>query len=200
MGGMAAQIPIKNDPIANQDAIQKVKDDKLREVLDGHDGTWVAHPGLVHLAKEVFDANMPRPNQIDRTINNLNGSITAQDLVCVPKGTCTESALRKNIKIGYAYLAAWLAGNGCVPLNNLMEDAATAEISRAQVWQWCKHGVTLDNGKKVTRKYLQEIIDEEIVLGEEPTMHQTKAKQLFTDFCLAEELDDFLTLKAYEEI
>jgi len=200
MGGMAAQIPIKNDPIANQEAIQKVKDDKLREVLGGHDGTWVAHPGLVHLAKEVFDENMPRPNQIDRTIDNFNGSITAQDLICVPKGTCTESALRKNIKIGYAYLTAWLAGNGCVPLNNLMEDAATAEISRTQIWQWCKHGVMLDNGKQVTPQYLQEVIHEEIVLGEEPTTNQTKAKQLFTDFCLSEELDDFLTLKAYEEI
>tara|TARA_Y100000310_G_scaffold138786_1_gene137824 strand:+ start:3796 stop:5349 length:1554 start_codon:yes stop_codon:yes gene_type:complete len=200
IGGMAAQIPIKDNPRANDQALRKVWRDKAREAKDGHDGTWVAHPGLVELARAVFESHASDTNQLGVTLENLNGSITAQDLVCVPKGTCTEAGLRKNISVGYEYLSAWLAGNGCVPLNHLMEDAATAEISRTQVWQWRKHGVVLDNGKQVTPEYLQEIIDEEIVVGDEPTTYQTKAKQLFTDFCLSEELDDFLTLKAYEEI
>ena len=200
MGGMAAQIPIKDNPRANDQALRKVWRDKAREAKDGHDGTWVAHPGLVELARAVFESHTPDTNQLGVMLENLNGPITEKDLICVPKGTCTEAGLRKNISVGYEYLAAWLAGNGCVPLNHLMEDAATAEISRTQVWQWRKHGVMLDNGKQVTPEYLQEIIDEEIVLGEDPTTYQAKAKQLFTDFCLSEELDDFLTLKAYEEI
>ena len=194
IGGMAAQIPIKNDNDANEMAIAKVRDDKLREVMDGHDGTWVAHPGLISVAMEIFDDHMKTPNQIYKQIENFNVPIDRKDLLCVPKGTCTEAALRKNIRIGFEYVQAWLGGNGCVPLNNLMEDAATAEISRAQIWQWKKHSVQLDNGKKVTSAYLQWILQDE--LGDEMCL----AKIMFQDLCLAEELLDFLTLKTYEEI
>src|SRR5215472_17173841 len=138
MGGMAAQIPIKNDPAANETALEKVRQDKLREVRAGHDGTWVAHPGLVPVAKEVFDTYMKTPNQISRKPNDV--TITASDLITVPEGDITEQGLRWNIDVGLQYLAAWLGGNGCVPIYNLMEDAATAEICRAQVWQWLRHG------------------------------------------------------------
>tara|TARA_Y100000310_G_scaffold341253_1_gene439827 strand:+ start:159 stop:1694 length:1536 start_codon:yes stop_codon:yes gene_type:complete len=194
MGGMAAQIPIKDDVVANKLALTRVYEDKIREVLDGHDGTWVAHPGLIPLATEVFDAHMKTPNQIHKHIENFNVPIGQQDLLCVPKGTCTEAGLRKNIRIGFEYLQAWLGGNGCVPLNNLMEDAATAEISRAQVWQWRKHAVCLDNGKRVTSSYLRWLLNDE--LGEEISL----AKTIFENLCLAEELDDFLTINAYKEI
>jgi malate synthase len=200
IGGMAAQIPIKDNPRANDQALRKVWKDKAREAKDGHDGTWVAHPGLVELARAAFINRTSSPNQLSVTLDNLNVAISCADLICVPKGTCTEAGLRKNISIGYKYLSAWLSGHGCVPLNNLMEDTATAEISRTQIWQWRKHDVTLDNGKTVTEAYLREVIDEEIVLGKNPAVHEIKAKQLFIDFCLSEELDDFLTLKAYEEI
>ena len=175
-------------------ALNKVCDDKLREVLDGHDGTWVAHPGLISLATEIFDAHMKTPNQIHKQIENFNVPISQRDLMCVPKGTCTEKGLRKNIRIGFQYLQAWLGGNGCVPLNDLMEDAATAEISRVQVWQWRKHAVRLDNGKKVTSSYLRWILSDE--LGEEINL----AKTMFENFCLAEELNDFLTIDAYKEL
>ncbi|MAH43513.1 malate synthase A [archaeon] len=194
MGGMAAQIPIKNDEAANKTALAKVCDDKLREVLDGHDGTWVAHPGLIPLAMEIFDAHMKTPNQIHHQIENFNVSIGQADLLCVPKGTCTEAGLRKNIRIGFQYVEAWLGGNGCVPLNNLMEDAATAEISRAQIWQWKKHAVRLDNGKRVTPSYLRWVLNDE--LGESLSL----ARTIFENLCLANTLRDFLTLDAYEEI
>ena len=134
MGGMAAQIPIKNDEQSNSEAMFKVKQDKLREVQDGHDGTWVAHPALVPLAKEVFDKYMPESNQIDKQIY-LNHNIVAKDLLCVPRGQCTEAGLKENIKVGFEYLISWINGNGCVPINNLMEDAATAEISRTQLYE-----------------------------------------------------------------
>jgi len=154
MGGMAAQIPIKNDPVANEKALAKVREDKLREVKAGHDGTWVAHPGLVAVAKDIFDAHMKGPNQIDTKREPVN--ITAKDLLAIPKGTITEEGLKWNIDVGLQYLAAWLDGNGCVPIYNLMEDAATAEISRTQVWQWCKHGSKLDDGKTVTPQLVRE--------------------------------------------
>src|SRR2546426_3549488 len=144
MGGMAAQIPIKNDAKANEAALEKVRQDKLREVTDGCDGTWVAHPGLVPVAKEIFDRHMPTANQIDRRRDDA--SVTAKELLSVPKGDITEKGLRTNISVGIQYLEAWLRGSGCVPLYNLMEDAATAEISRSQVWQWLHHGARLDNG------------------------------------------------------
>ncbi len=134
MGGMAAQIPIKSDPEANETAWKKCALDKEREAKDGHDGTWVAHPGLVHIAKEEFDKYMPTPNQIDRKREDVH--VTATDLLTVPEGTITEAGLRTNIDVGILYMAAWLDGNGCVPIYNLMEDAATAEISRSQFWQW----------------------------------------------------------------
>ena len=154
IGGMAAQIPIKNDPVANEEALAKVRADKEREAGDGHDGTWVAHPGLVPLAKEVFDAHMPQPNQIDRLRDDIR--ITAEDLLAVPKGDITEQGLNQNIDVGIQYLAAWLGGNGCVPIYNLMEDAATAEISRSQLWQWIHHRARLADGRKLTPELCQE--------------------------------------------
>ena len=194
IGGMAAQIPIKHDAIANEIALNKVCDDKLREVLDGHDGTWVAHPGLIPVAMEIFDNHMKTPNQIHYQIENFNVPIDQSDLLCVPIGTCTEAGLRKNIQIGFQYLQAWLGGNGCVPLDNMMEDAATVEISRAQIWQWKKHSVRLDNGKRVTSSYLRWILSDE--LGNELSL----ARTMFEELCLANKLSNFLTLNAYEEI
>ena len=149
IGGMAAQIPIKNDPAANEKALEAVRADKVREVGDGHDGTWVAHPGLVGLAKTAFDAKMPEPHQIYRRRDDVQ--VTSKDLLTVPSGEITERGLCHNIDVGIQYMATWLGGNGCVPLYNLMEDAATAEISRAQIWQWIHqpNGVLAD-GRKVT--------------------------------------------------
>src|SRR5437764_11598299 len=134
---MAAQIPIKSDPKANEEAMSKVRADKHREANDGHDGTWVAHPGLVGLAKEEFDKVMPGANQIDKKREDVH--VTAVDLLAVPDGTITEAGLRTNISVGLQYLESWLRGSGCVPINNLMEDEATVEISRAQIWQWIQH-------------------------------------------------------------
>ena len=141
MGGMAAQIPIKNNPAANEKALEKVRQDKLREVTAGHDGTWVAHPGLVQIAKEVFDQHMKEPNQIGRCREDVH--VNASDLLAVTEGKITEEGLRWNIDVGLQYLESWLRGSGCVPIYNLMEDAATAEICRSQVWQWIKHGASL---------------------------------------------------------
>ena len=148
IGGMAAQIPIKDDPQANEEALAKVRADKHREATDGHDGTWVAHPGLVEVAKREFDAVLVGPNQIDRMRDDVH--VTAHDLLDVPEGTVTEAGLRLNIRVGVQYLEAWLRGNGCVPLYNLMEDAATAEISRTQVWQWLHNAQKLDDGRTLT--------------------------------------------------
>src|SRR6476620_5945576 len=172
MGGMAAQIPIKNDPVANEAALEKVRQDKLREVTDGCDGTWVAHPGLVPIAKQVFDQHMPQPNQYERQRPDVN--VTAKDLLNFqPEKPITEAGLRNNISVGIQYLGAWLAGNGCVPVFNLMEDAATAEISRSQIWQWMRSpkGV-LEDGRKVTRELFQQLLAQELpkvrtYLGEE---------------------------------
>src|SRR5579862_2295459 len=147
MGGMAAQIPIRDDPAANAQAMDKVRADKLREAGDGHDGTWVAHPGLVSIAKEIFDKAMPEPHQIARKRQDVN--VTAADLLKVPEGTITEAGLRQNLNVGIGYLEAWLRGIGCVPLYNLMEDAATSEISRAQIWQWIRHKAHLEDGRLV---------------------------------------------------
>jgi len=196
MGGMAAQIPIKNDEKANEIALNKVRDDKMREVLDGHDGTWVAHPGLISIAKEVFDAHMPNPNQIDKKINNFNAKITASDLSCLPIGTCTEKCLRGNINIGYVYLKSWMSGNGCVPINNLMEDAATAEISRSQIWQWIQNEVVLDSGLRITKEYFFKVFAEEMEKYEDDKL----AKNIFRDLCTSKKLDDFLTTICYKYI
>lgn len=193
MGGMAAQIPIKNDPIANELALQNVKNDKLREVTDGHDGTWVAHPGLIQIAKEVFDENMQGDNQIDQ-VRFHNVPIFSEDLTCLPKGTCTMAGLKKNLDVMFKYLQSWLDGNGCVPINNLMEDAATAEISRAQVWQWLNHGAILSDGMEVTEELVSGIINE-LLVGVD-----TKRAELLASFCFQRVMDDFLTLSLYEEI
>ena len=151
MGGMAAQIPIKNDAVANERALEKVRQDKLREVHAGHDGTWVAHPGLVPIAMEIFDGTMKDDHQINRPLATV--TITQADLLAVPTGKITEEGLRWNIDVGLRYLSSWLIGNGCVPIYNLMEDAATAEICRAQVWQWLRHGATLNDGWPITRAW-----------------------------------------------
>src|SRR2546425_10425441 len=150
MGGMAAQIPIKSDPAANEKALDKVRQDKLREVKAGHDGTWVAHPGLVPIAKAIFDEYMKTPNQIH--VKREEVSVSAKDLLAVPTGEITEAGLRLNINVGLQYLEAWLRGNGCVPIYNLMEDAATAEISRAQVWQWVRHKARLADGRVIGKE------------------------------------------------
>src|SRR5258708_4882899 len=160
MGGMAAQIPIKHDPAANEKALEKVRQDKLREVRAGHDGTWVAHPALVPLAKEIFDEHMKEPNQIARKREDVH--VNANDLLAIPKGEITEQGLSYNIDVGLQYLAAWLGGNGCVPIYNLMEDAATVEISRAQVWQWVKHGAKLSDGRAVTAQMVKGALAQEM--------------------------------------
>ncbi len=158
---MAAQIPVKNDEKANQIAFEKVKKDKEREVKDGFDGSWVAHPGLVPTVLNVFNEHMPKSNQIERKRNDIE--VTAEQLLEVPDGEITEEGLRINISVGIQYIEAWLGGRGAVPLFNLMEDAATAEISRAQVWQWIRHpkGV-LNDGRKVTLELVNQLIEEEL--------------------------------------
>jgi malate synthase len=203
IGGMAAQIPIRNDPTANAAALQKVREDKEREAGDGHDGTWVAHPGLVPVAMEVFNAKMPKPNQIDRLREDVR--VSAADLIQVPKGAITEAGLRININVGLRYLESWLRGNGCVPIFNLMEDAATAEISRSQVWQWLRHGAKLDDGRKVTKDLFGQVMAEELNkiqadVGKE-TFAKSKfdlARQLFADISTRNDFVEFLTLPAYE--
>jgi malate synthase len=197
MGGMAAQIPIKNDDAANDAAMQKVVADKLREVRAGHDGTWVAHPGLVPIAKKIFDEGMPGPNQIGRKRDDVQ--VTAADLLQVPEGSITEKGFRQNINVGILYLEAWLGGLGCVPLYNLMEDAATAEISRTQLWQWIHHHAHLDDGREVTPELYRQIRDEELAaIGSRPRLDA--AASIFDDLILNDELADFLTIPAYEEL
>ncbi len=161
MGGMAAQIPIRTDPVANETALRKVREDKVREASDGHDGTWVAHPGLVPVALEVFNARMPRANQ--RDVLREDVSVAPSDLLKVPAGTITEGGLRINVNVGLRYLESWLRGTGCVPIFNLMEDAATCEISRTQIWQWIKHprGV-FDDGRRITVALVRAIVNEEL--------------------------------------
>jgi malate synthase len=197
MGGMAAQIPIKGNPEANEKALEKVRQDKLREVKAGHDGTWVAHPALVPVAKDVFDEYMKTPNQIDN--KRLDVQVTAADLLTVPDGEITEQGLRLNIDVGMQYMAAWLTGNGAVPIYNLMEDAATAEISRSQVWQWVKHGAKLDDGRTVTADLVRAAIAEETEkLQDKPGIEL--ASQLFGSMVTKPEFTEFLTLVGYEHI
>ncbi len=205
MGGMAAQIPIKTDPAANEAALAKVKADKEREAGDGHDGTWVAHPGLVPIAMEVFDRLMPAPNQIDRQRDDV--SVTAGELVAVPDGAITEAGLRSNINVGIGYLEAWLRGLGCVPLYNLMEDAATAEISRTQIWQWLHHGAKLDDGRPIDRDLFGTLLAEELgklrgLVGADAFDggRYADAADLFRRLSEADECADFLTLPAYSQI
>ncbi len=200
MGGMAAQIPIKDDPAANEAAMAKVRADKEREVAGGHDGTWVAHPGLVPLAMEIFDAGMPTPDQ--RHVHTDVSDLSEADLLKPPRGPRTEEGLRTNLRVGVQYLAAWLDGSGCVPLYNLMEDAATAEISRAQVWQWVFHGAVLDDGRKVTLEIVRALLADEVAALREvaPQPRLDDAAALFDELCAAEALAPFLTLPAYERI
>jgi malate synthase len=207
MGGMAAQIPIKNDPAANAAALEKVRADKLREATDGCDGTWVAHPGLVGIAKAVFDQHMPTPNQIHRRREDVD--VTARDLLDFqPDKPITEAGLRNNISVGVQYLGAWLAGNGCVPVFNLMEDAATAEISRSQIWQWIRSpkGV-LDDGRKVTKRLVRQLLAEELPRIRKLRGHEASgagkyedAARLFEEITTRDEYMEFLTLPAYELI
>ena len=206
MGGMAAQIPIKDDPERNAAALAKVREDKIREATDGHDGTWVAHPGLVAIAMEEFDRLMPRANQIHRLREDVH--VSAQDLLRCPAGTITEEGLRNNISVGVQYMASWLGGNGCVPIYNLMEDAATAEISRTQVWQWVHHpkGV-LEDGREVTLELFQSVLQEELASlraeqGEAAFAkgNYRQAADLLDAIISDDHLDEFLTLRAYAQL
>jgi malate synthase len=205
MGGMAAQIPIKDDAARNATALEKVRADKRREASDGHDGTWVAHPGLVELARAELDRVMDGPNQLENKRSDV--WVTASDLLETPAGAITEAGLRQNVNVGVRYLEAWLCGNGCVPLDHLMEDAATAEISRAQVWQWIRHGALLDDGCVIDRPLVTRILHEEMAKIR-PSLGEVRwregryalAADLFLRFATAEELDDFLTLAAYEHV
>ena len=201
MGGMAAQIPVKDNPAANEEAFAKVRADKEREARDGHDGTWVAHPGMVQLALDAFNAKMPQPNQIDRLPNDIN--VTARDLLDFgPSGPITEAGLRQNISVGVQYLEAWLRGHGAVPLFNLMEDAATAEISRAQVWQWIRHprGV-LDDGRKVTKELFRSVLDAELAKVKRfATDKFDTARELFDRITTDDDFVEFLTLPGYEKL
>lgn len=206
MGGMAAQIPIKNDPVANDAAIAKVRADKEREAGDGHDGTWVAHPALVPVAMEVFDRLMPGPNQLHRLRDDVR--VAAADLLKIPPGDITETGLRNNVSVALQYLAAWLSGNGCVPIYNLMEDAATAEISRAQIWQWIKHpGGVLADGRKVTAAMFRAMLAAEQArlraeVGEAAYSrgNYDRAAVLLDDITTSDEFATFLTLAAYREL
>ncbi len=195
MGGMAAQIPIKDNPQANAAAMDKVRADKIREVTAGHDGTWVAHPGLVPIAKEIFDQHMKGPNQLHVLRSELQ--VGAADLIQVPEGDITETGLRLNINVGLLYLEAWLRGNGCVPLYHLMEDAATCEISRAQVWQWIQHprGV-LKDGRKISVPLFRQILGEEV--AKLPAGRFDQAAKLFDSIITDEKFLAFLTLPAYD--
>jgi malate synthase len=197
MGGMAAQIPIKNDPAANEAALEKVRQDKLREVRAGHDGTWVAHPGLVPLAKEVFDAHMKGPNQIQRPLEDVR--ITAKDLLAVTEGEITEKGLRWNIDVGLQYLESWLRGSGCVPIYNLMEDAATAEICRSQVWQWVRHGARFSHdGRPITQELVRGFIADQKKQLKGARMEEAGA--IFDRMMTDRDFAEFLTLVAYDYI
>jgi len=203
MGGMAAFIPIKSDPVANDKAIAQVRADKEREAGDGHDGTWVAHPGLVPVATEIFDRLMPGPNQIDKKLSDFHA--TAADLLQVPPGDITESGVRQNIAVGLGYLDAWLRGIGCVPLFNLMEDAATAEISRAQLWQWIHQNAHLKDGRAIDVSMCDRVIDEELAKANQ-TADDTrqaayeKSAQLMRELIRAPHFAEFLTVPAYQRI
>jgi len=201
MGGMAAYIPIRNDVTANAAAFENVRTDKEREAREGHDGTWVAHPGLIQIARTAFDEVIPGANQVKRQRDDVE--VTAADLLARPEGTFTEAGLRTNIRVGIQYIAAWLDGLGCVPLDNLMEDAATAEISRTQLWQWRHHGATLDTGKRVDAALLTTIIAEEVAelkARRRTSASLEEARTLFERLCLAEELEPFLTIPAYRAL
>ncbi|KAI9315924.1 malate synthase A [Dichotomocladium elegans] len=205
MGGMAAQIPIKDNVEANNAAMTKVRNDKLREAKAGHDGTWVAHPALVQIALDIFDKEMPQPNQIH--IRRDDVRVTRNDLMDVAfSGTVTEEGIRDNLRVGLGYMEAWLRGVGCVPLNNMMEDAATAEISRSQLWQWARHNTKTAEGKVVTAQYMLQLLDEEIEklkqqLGAKYAASKyDAAKEAFATNITGEKYDEFLTTLLYDDI
>jgi malate synthase len=208
IGGMSALIPIKGDPEANEKALAGIRADKTRDANDGFDGGWVAHPGLVPIAMEEFVKVLgDRPNQWDKQRDDVN--FTAADLLNFqPEQPITEAGLRNNINVGIHYLGSWLAGNGCVPIHNLMEDAATAEISRSQVWQWVRSpkGI-LDDGRKVTEELVRSLIGEELLkvkagvgANGEATETYDRAAGIFEKMSLAEDYPEFLTLPLYEEL
>jgi malate synthase len=206
IGGMAAQIPIKSDPQANEEAMEKVRADKIREAEDGHDGTWVAHPGLVPVAKDIFDSRMTTPNQIHRQRDDVQ--VTAKDLLTVPQGEITERGLCQNVDVGMQYMASWLDGNGCVPIYNLMEDAATAEISRAQIWQWIHqpNGV-LSDGRKVTPELVRGMFAAQAdklkqAVGAERYAQRSYdlARKLIEEIVLKDDFTEFMTLTGYERL
>ncbi len=194
MGGMSAYIPVKTSPEENERAMAQVLADKEREAMDGHDGTWVAHPGLVSIATKQFNLHMPAPNQVHKKRDDVH--VTQSDLLAVPGGTVTEAGLRTNISVGVQYLAAWLNGSGAVPINNLMEDAATAEISRSQLWQWIRHpkGILAD-GRKVTTDLFRALLKEELDKLK-PTNLDTAAR-LFDDLTTNNDFTEFLTIPGY---
>lgn len=203
MGGMAAQIPIKNNPEANAKAIEKVRNDKLREVKNGHDGTWVAHPGLVQVAMDIFDEYMPELNQIKN--KRLDIEVSAEDLIEVPKDSITEAGVRENINVGVLYIESWLRGIGAAALYNLMEDAATAEISRSQLWQWIQKQSTLDDGRKIDLALYHRLLPQELdkikqYVGEEAYRNGRfdEATKLFTQLIAEPTFYEFLTLPAYD--
>lgn len=200
MGGMAAQIPIKGDAAANDAAFTRVRADKEREAGAGHDGTWVAHPDLVKVAMEVFDRMMPGPNQLDRKLQDLQ--IGQKDLLQLHEGPRDEEGVRENIRVGVRYTQAWIEGRGAVPLYNLMEDAATAEISRTQLWQWVKLGARLDDGRVMSADLFRALFKEELagLRRDFPSARLEDAAALFSRMVLADAPDEFLTLPAYELI
>ncbi len=205
MGGMAAQIPIKGDARANDEALDRVRADKRREVEDGHDGTWVAHPALVPIAREIFDAGMPAPNQIGRPLPGAAPDPEA--LLTPPQGQRTIEGLRYNVDVALRYLAAWLGGSGCVPIHHLMEDAATAEISRTQIWQWIRHGAALEGGEQVTAGLVRAEVEAAVGriggeggAGEQSRRRLDAAAGLFLRGATGARLEEFLTLTAYDWI
>ncbi|RNC86326.1 MAG: malate synthase A [Winogradskyella sp.] len=205
MGGMAAQIPIKNDPIANEKAIEKVRLDKEREAKNGHDGTWVAHPALVDVAMKEFDKYMPTPNQMFKKREDVD--VSEIDLVELPEGTITEVGIRKNINVGILYMEAWLRGFGAVALYNLMEDAATAEISRTQVWQWLKNEAFLVDGRQFNQTLFETLFNDEVEkiiteVGEDRIQHTKfpEAIKLFKQLVTQQEFEEFLTIPAYKQL
>src|ERR1700722_10397440 len=203
MGGMSAFSPIKTVPLPNERALTQVRADKEREAADGHDGTWVAHPGLVPVALEVFDRVMPQPNQIGRQLPEFHA--TAEDLLRVPEGSITEAGVRQNVAVGLGYVEAWLRGIGCVPLFNLMEDAATAEISRAQLWQWVHHHAVMDDGLPVTVEMVDAVIEDELERAKAAVdsvryAAYVRAAELMRELVRAPKFMDFLTVPAYETV
>jgi len=202
MGGMAAQIPIRGNASANEIAMQKVRNDKINEAKNGHDGTWVAHPGLIPIAKDAFSMFKKTPNQI-ANVKREEVNVTSRDLLTVPSGTITLAGLKSNIIVCILYLEGWLRGIGCAPINNLMEDLATAEICRFSTWQWVRHGAKLEDGQVVTRELVTEILNEELVKLKQTADDKSKfdiASRIVLDLMITTNPPDFMPDVAYNEI